>query len=98
MAGRMLGVALGEYFVGRCTASQPFLDRKFLAATGIDLFSTTDFNPFHTAPSTPTIPSQDLSQGPLYSAANTGTTVTPSPLMQYLWGKAQYEWTGRFGV
>ncbi len=35
MAGRMLGVALGEYFVGRCTGDQTFMSRKFLAA-GID--------------------------------------------------------------
>jgi membrane-associated phospholipid phosphatase len=97
MAGRMLGVALGEYFVGRCTGNQTFMSRKFFAATGIDDFPTTDFNPFHTAASTSTVPSQDLGQGPLY-ALSSGTNVTQSPLMSYLWDKAQYEWIGRFGV
>ena len=51
MAGRMLGVALGEYFYGRCTGDQTFMSRKFHAA-GIDANSTTDFNPFNTARST----------------------------------------------
>jgi hypothetical protein len=100
MAGRMLGVALGEYFVGRCNGNQtnqPFMNRTFLAA-GIDgTFSTTDFNPFNTGPSTPTIPSQNLSLGPLYSQS-AGANVTQSNLMYYLWGVAQAEWIGRFGV
>ena len=46
MAGRMLGVALGEYFVGRCAGGQKFMGRKFTAA-GIDSAPTTDFNPFN---------------------------------------------------
>ena len=63
----MLGVALGEYFYGRCTGDQTFMSRKFLAA-GIDgPIPRTDFNPFNTAPSTTTVPSQDLGPGPLYS-------------------------------
>ena len=45
MAGRMLGVALGEYFVGRCTGSGTFKKRKFNAGV-IDSKPTIDFNPF----------------------------------------------------
>jgi membrane-associated phospholipid phosphatase len=97
MAGRMLGVALGEYFVGRCIGSQPFMSRTFVAAGGIDNYPTTDFNPFNTGPSTSTIPSQNLSLGPLYSES-AGVNVTSSPLMNYLWGVAEAEWSGRFGV
>jgi hypothetical protein len=92
MAGRMLGVALGEYFYGRCTGNQTFMTRKFLAA-GIDGNSTTDFNPFNTI----TPPIQDLAQGPFYYETP-GANVTQSTLMSYVWGKAQDEWTGRFGV
>jgi hypothetical protein len=92
----MLGVALGEYFVGRCTGGSTFMNRRFLAA-GIDPNPTTDFNPFHTAASTPQIPSQDLATGPLYQQV-VGVNVTPSPLMNHLWLKAEAEWTGRFGV
>ncbi len=32
MAGRMLGIALAEYFVGRCTGDQKFMERKFLVS------------------------------------------------------------------
>jgi hypothetical protein len=92
MAGRMLGVALGEYFYGRCTGNQTFMDRKFLAA-GIDGVPTTDFNPFNT-----TIPPvQDLALGPFYYQS-AGANVTQSTLMNYVWGQAQAEWAGRFGA
>jgi membrane-associated phospholipid phosphatase len=100
MAGRMLGVALGEYFVGRCIgnlANEPFMNRTFVAAGGIDSYPTTDFNPFHTGASTPAIPSQNLGLGPLYSEL-AGANITYSPLMNYLWGVAEAEWSGRFGV
>ncbi len=89
----MLGVALGEYFVGRCTGQQTFMSRTFLAA-GIDGYPTTDFNPFNTT--TPPV-QEDLGQGPFYYEA-AGAYVTRSPLMYYLWGVAEAEWTGRFGV
>jgi hypothetical protein len=92
MAGRMLGVALGEYFVGRCTGNETFMNRKFLAA-GINANSTTDFNPFNTT----IAPVQDLGQGPFYSEL-AGANVPQSTLMEYAWDKAQHEWTGRFGV
>ena len=99
MAGRMLGVALGEYFVGRCNGNQTnqtFMNRTFLAG-GINGYPTTDFNPFNTGPSTPTIPSQNLGLGPLYYES-AGANITQSNLMYYLWGVAQAEWSGRFGV
>jgi hypothetical protein len=97
MAGRMLGVALGEYFYGRCTGDQTYMNRKFLAA-GIDgNYSTTDFNPFNTGPSTLTTPSQNLGLGPLYHES-AGANVTQSDLMKHVWRRARKEWTGRFGV
>jgi hypothetical protein len=85
MVGRMLGVALGEYFIARCTQGQTF-KRTFLAA-GIDGAPATDFNPFS--------PNQQLDVGPFYSQTS-GAAVTPSPLMGQLWLKAQQEWTGKF--
>jgi hypothetical protein len=87
MVGRMLGVALGEYFIARCTPSQTF-SRKFLAA-GIDAAPATDFNPFS--------PTQQLNAGPFYSET-AGGAVTPSPLMGQLWTMAQQEWAmpGKF--
>jgi membrane-associated phospholipid phosphatase len=99
MAGRMLGTALGEYFVGRCLGgNRTFLKRTFIATgsgnAGIDNHPTTDFNPFNlTNP-----PIQDLDQqGPFYSSAM-GPNIPPSPLMGYFWGKAREEWKGKFGI
>jgi hypothetical protein len=81
MVGRMLGVALGEYFVARCTPS-PTASRKFLAA-GIDGAPATDFNPFS--------PTQQLNVGPFYSQS-AGGAVTPSNFMSQVWSKAKEEW------
>ena len=92
MAGRMLGVALGEYFVARCTGGKTFMNRKFLAA-GADLNPTTDFNPFNTT----IAPIQALSQGPFYYE-NVGGPVPLSNLMGYFWTRAHKDWKGRFGV
>ena len=88
MAGRVLGVALGEYFVGRCTGGKRFKRRKFIAA-GIDSAPGTEFNPFNTA--------QDLnvSTTPFYSQSP-GANIPTSALMQHLWGKARAEWLVRF--
>jgi hypothetical protein len=87
MAGRMLGVALGEYFVGRCTGGKSFMGRKFLAA-GIDGAATTDFNPFNA--------NQDLAgPSPFYSQAK-GGAIGQSSLMKHVWKAAQDEWTGKF--
>jgi hypothetical protein len=86
MAGRMLGVALGEYFVGRCKAGHQFKRRKFIAA-GIDNAPTTDFNPFNNA--------QKLSGGAFYSEAS-GGNISKSNLMEHVWYEAQHEWVGRF--
>jgi membrane-associated phospholipid phosphatase len=86
MAGRMLGVALGEYFVGRCKAGHQFKRRKFIAA-GIDNAPTTDFNPFNNA--------QKLNGGAFYSEAS-GGNISKSNLMEQVWYEAQHEWMGRF--
>jgi hypothetical protein len=93
MAGRMLGVALGEYFYGRCTGDQTFMSRKFLAAGINGANATTDFNPFNTT----IAPAQDLGAGPFYSAT-VGVSVPQSSLMKHLWRRARKEWAGRFGV
>jgi membrane-associated phospholipid phosphatase len=87
MAGRMLGEALGEYFVGRCLGGKPFPGRKFIAA-GIDNAPTTDFNPFN---------SDQTLNGPssFYSHAPLGT-IAQSPLMEYAWLAAKSEWKDRF--
>jgi len=87
MVGRMLGVALGEYFVARCTQSptfsSPTFSHKFLAA-GIDGAPATDFNPFS--------PTQRLNVGPFYSQS-AGGAVAPSDIMSQVWSTAQDEWT-----
>jgi hypothetical protein len=69
------------------------MNRKFLAAMGIDQYPTTDFNPFNTT----IAPVQKLCQGPFYYEEE-GDDVQLSPLLGYLWDWAQEEWEGRFGV
>jgi hypothetical protein len=86
MAGRMLGVALGEYFVGRCLGSTASKSRTFNAGF-VDSNPNTDFNPFNTA--------QALDAGNFYSET-TGGTITQSLMMYQLWQRAQQEWAGRF--
>jgi hypothetical protein len=93
MAGRMLGVALAEYFVGRCTGTtvtQTFMQRKFNAAK-INAAPTMDFNPFNTDQKL----DEPASAGKLYSFSP-GASVTQSDLMAHMWGKARDEWAGRF--
>jgi hypothetical protein len=90
MAGRMLGVALGEYFVACCVGGAT-PGRTFNAAF-IDGNPTMDFNPFDDV-------NQGLDNAPgggtLYSAAP-GPNIVLSPLMQYLWNQAKAEWPGKF--
>jgi len=94
MAGRMLGVALGEYLVARSGASPGFVARRFHAAA-IDAAPTVDFNPFD--------PAQQLTGGAMLPGASTPLcTATPvpanvtSPLLARVWDKARAEWRGRF--
>ena len=88
MAGRMLGVALGEYFVGRCAGGQRFMERKFRASE-IDTFPETDFNPFNA--------NQRLDAGKFYSETPGGTgSVQRTDLLEHVWEKARYEWDGKF--
>jgi len=93
MAGRMLGVALGEYFYGRCTGNQTFMSRTFHAGVIDTANPMPDFNPF-TA-------DQNLDEAPgagkVYSYS-VGASVPQSTLMRHLWHKARKEWRGRFGV
>ena len=86
MAGRMLGVALAEYFVGRCLGSTATKSRTFNASY-IDDHPHTDFNPFSA--------DQKLSAGKFYSETS-GGTITQSHLLQYLWCKAREEFSYKF--
>ena len=87
MAGRMLGVALGEYFVARCTKVLTFSGRKFLTAA-INGTPGTDFNPFNVA--------QDLDRvGQFYSQDAAGN-IAESKLMPHVWGQARAEWSEKF--
>jgi hypothetical protein len=95
MAGRMLGVTLGEYFVARCTSTTAapgrFMSRTFNAGI-IDGAPTTEFNPFH-ADQRLDLPA---SAGKLYSAVQASNSLPPSPLLAYVWNKARAEWSNRF--
>ena len=86
MAGRMLGVALGEYFVGRCLGSTASKSRTFNAGFANN-HPHRDFNPYS--------PDQQLSAGD-FSPENPGGPVTQSLLMYQLWGAARAEWSGKF--
>ncbi len=86
IAGRMLGVALGEYFVGRCLGSTASKSRTFNASY-TDNHPHRDFNPFSA--------DQQLSAGNFYSES-AGGPITQSLLMYQLWGAAKAEWLGRF--
>ena len=94
MAGRMLGVALGEYLVARSGASARFVARRFRAAA-IDAAPAVDFNPFDPAQQltgTTTLPGANI---PLYTATPVLANMT-SPLLAHVWDKARAEWQGRF--
>ena len=86
----MLGVALGEYFVGRCTGdAQTFMGRKFIAA-GIDGAATTDFNPFNADPGRST--RRRSTPNPRERASRS------HDLMEHVWGKARDEWAGKISL
>jgi membrane-associated phospholipid phosphatase len=98
MAGRMLGVALGEYIVARSGAldrnGQP---RKFAyrrLRTLIDQRASMDFNPFSD--------SQNLDNqavdaiGIYYSNPGQRKKTKTSTLLEKIWDKSSDEWTGRF--
>jgi 2-keto-3-deoxy-6-phosphogluconate aldolase len=86
MAGRMLGVALAEYFVGRCLGSTASKSRTF-NATHMDNHPRTDFNPFNA--------DQGLAANKFYSES-TGGAITQSLLMKHLWDAAKNEWLNKF--
>ncbi|WP_267358116.1 phosphatase PAP2 family protein [Methylobacterium sp. GC_Met_3] len=86
MAGRMLGKALGEYIVGRCTGQVAFPGRTFVASA-INSAPTTDFNPFNAA--------QTALGAPFYAHAP-GGPIPVSPLMKHFWTRAHDEWVGRY--
>ncbi|MDM0233316.1 phosphatase PAP2 family protein [Variovorax arabinosiphilus] len=87
MAGRMLGVAIAEFFEARCGAASSFMHRTF-NATFADDHPSTDFNPFHAQ--------QDLAGNQFYSGAVNGSAVE-TPLLAALWSSAAQEWSGLFG-
>jgi hypothetical protein len=97
MAGRMLGVALGEYFCARCDKDAVSTARTF-HSNYVDAHAKMEFNPFadeqklDVPASTATPPVLQLYS----SSPNTDTL--ESPLMKHVWDKARAEWKGRFGV
>jgi len=94
MAGRMLGVTLGEYLVARSGLHYGWAHRTF-DASWIDQNASKDFNPFD--PIQALDPQAGGAASPLYPQ----TPVTPpissptSPLLNKVWKKAQREWIGR---
>jgi hypothetical protein len=92
MAGRMLGVALADYFVGRCTGHPTELTMKSrtFKSTEFDkpLYASLDFNPFSN--------DQNLDTGPFYGVGSTAWNIPYSPLLNAFWGAALGEWTGKF--
>ena len=86
IAGRMLGTALGEYFVGRCLGSTASTGRTFDAGYANN-HALTDFNPFS--------PDQGLGAGKFYHASTQGP-ISKSTVMEHLWGEARKEWARRF--
>ena len=86
----MLGVALGEYFVGRCTGGHKFKKRKFRAGV-IDGAPTVDFNPFHADQKLDFAPAA----GKLYSTS-LGPSIAQSSIMANVWDRARKEWEVRF--
>ena len=89
MAGRMLGVALGEYFVGRCVANQAMKSRTFKSAEfDKPQYSSLDFNPFSGV--------QDLNTGSFYGVGGTTWNIPSSPLLGAVWSAALGEWKDKF--
>jgi hypothetical protein len=91
MAGRMLGVAVGEYFCARCDSSLRANHRTFYSAY-LDSNPQIDFNPFDTVQSLDQVPGGSQ----LYSVTAHSQGIE-SPLMKHLWGRAADEWNGWFG-
>jgi membrane-associated phospholipid phosphatase len=98
MAGRMLGTALGEFFVARAGAAPSFKERKFRSAY-LNLNPGLDFNPYDAQ--------QHLDTGTadkLYQLVDTHNVPaagslpgSPAPVLQKMWAKATEEWQGHFG-
>ena len=86
MAGRLLGIALGDYVIDCCSRSGDYMQYVFKSA-GIDAAPTTDFNPFDVA--------QAIANNTFYGLASGGDQVPVSSVLNHLWDKAQAEWVGR---
>jgi membrane-associated phospholipid phosphatase len=98
MAGRMLGVALGEYLVARSGAAPSFTSRRF-SATAIDAAPETDFNPFDPAQQLEGNARLPRATTPLFAATPVAIGPTgnlSSQLLARIWDKARAEWKGRF--
>jgi len=90
MAGRMLGVALADYFVGRCTGTSTTsvtTKTRTFKSTEFDKpqHASLDFNPFSAV--------QNLNTGPFYGVGSTAWSIPYSPLLNAFWIAAQKEWT-----
>ena len=99
MAGRMLGVALGEFFVARSGQISQFTERNFNSGFFMAAAAnkSMEFNPFDQV-------NQKLDEvtgaGKLYEGdkKNTLPAASQSKLLGALWTGARSEWTGRFGL
>ena len=100
MAGRMLGVALADFLVARCTDGQ-YHERSFDSAfLNTATNRSLEFNPFDPV-------KQDLdstTSGDLYNKGTQHTLSASSApagrsqLLKKMWKMAEHEWVGRFGL
>jgi membrane-associated phospholipid phosphatase len=98
MAGRMLGVALGEYIVARSGALAPNGHPRKLTyrrlRTLIDQKASLDFNPFSDSQN---LDNAVIDSIGIYHANRTNGSATKiSALLETIWTKSSDEWTGRF--
>ncbi|MEO7642784.1 MAG: phosphatase PAP2 family protein [Ramlibacter sp.] len=89
-AGRLLGTAIGEFFIARCKESEPLTERGFDGARfhgaklpGKGQFRALDFDPRV---------SLDNGTSGYYQVVGPFGEVPVSPLLAFMWEKARKEW------
>jgi membrane-associated phospholipid phosphatase len=99
MAGRMLGTALGEFFVARAGAATAFKERRFRSLY-LNANPSLDFNPYDAQQHLDTSTADKLYQlVDTHNVSAAGTApASPAPVLKKLWSKAAEEWQGRFGL
>jgi PAP2 superfamily len=85
VAGQLLGLTLGEYFITRCGGGSNYFSWTF---DGTQFVGTDDFD-FRQQYDTPT----GTRKAQAYAIKDPGAkAAVPSPLLYWLWGKAVGEW------